>query len=137
MAKILIVEDEEELRNAIRRTLELSGFDVEVAEDGNRALSSIQKDTPDLVLSDIFMPGMEGLEMIRKISVLHPNLPVVVMTGSLDRLFIDLGLKFGAVHGLNKPFSTDELILTIEKSLRAAQSVEENDDVLSAPDDPC
>ena len=136
MAKILIVEDEDELRNAIRRTLEVNGFEVEVAADGRKALSVIQKDTPDLVLTDIFMPGMEGLEMIRKLSTGHPGLPIVVMTGSLDRLFIELGLKFGAVYGLHKPFSTDELLLTIEQSLHGGQAVQEGVDVPRVNDDP-
>lgn len=117
MAKILIVEDEDELRNAIRRTLEINGYEVTTAEEGRKALMLIEKDKPDLVLTDIFMPGMEGLETIQKLAGAHPGLPIVVMTGSLDRLFLDLGLKFGAVHGLNKPFSTDELLIAIDESL--------------------
>lgn len=119
MAKILIVEDEDELRNAIRRTLEMNGYDVVTAGEGRQALKLIGEEQPDLVLTDIFMPGMEGLETIQRLAGAHPGLPIVVMTGSLDRLFLDLGLKFGAVHGLSKPFSTDELLIVIDKSLEA------------------
>ena len=117
MAKILIVEDEDELRNAVRRTLEFNGYEVVTVSEGSQAIKAIQDELPDLVLTDIFMPGMEGLETIRALSSSYPDLPIVVMTGSLDPLFIDMSLRFGAVHGLNKPFSTDELLLVIEQTL--------------------
>ena len=117
MAKILIVEDEDEMRNAVRRTLEFNGYEVVTVSEGSGALKAIERELPDLVLTDIFMPGMEGLETIRMLSSMYPNLPIVVMTGSLDPLFIEMSLRFGALHGLNKPFSTDELLLVIEKGL--------------------
>ncbi len=117
MAKILIVEDEEEMRNAVRRTLQFNGYDVVTVNDGSEALKAIENEKPNLVLTDIFMPGMEGLETIRVLSSMYPDLPIVVMTGSLDPLFIEMSLRFGALHGLTKPFSTDELLLVIEKGL--------------------
>ncbi|MFK7848410.1 MAG: response regulator [Rhodothermales bacterium] len=117
MVKILIVEDEDELRNALRRTLEMNGYEVTLASDGRQGLEEIASNKPDIVLTDIFMPGMEGLETIRTLATKYPELPVVVMTGSLDPLFIELSLRFGALKGLNKPFSADELFMTIEKAL--------------------
>jgi len=67
MAKILIIEDVEEARNSIRRTLEMDGYDVITAPDGKKGLDLIQENIPDLVITDIFMPEMEGLETIRRI----------------------------------------------------------------------
>ncbi len=117
MVKILIIEDDHELRNALRRTLEVNGYEVGMASDGRQGLEEIAVNRPDIVLTDIFMPGMEGLETIRALATNYPGLPVVVMTGSLDPLFIELSIRFGALQGLNKPFSADELLMTIEKAL--------------------
>lgn len=117
MTKILVIEDEEELRAAIRRILVMNGYAVCCARDGRSALAQIKEEPADLILTDIFMPGMEGLETIRMFTARFPDIPVVVMTGTLDNLFIELGLRFGAVCALNKPFDTDELLRVIEQSL--------------------
>lgn len=122
MVKILIIEDDHELLNALRRTLEIHGYEVLMASDGRKGLEQMAVYTPDVVLTDIFMPGMEGLETIRILATNYPDVPVVVMTGSLDPLFIELSIRFGALHGLNKPFSRDELLMAIEKALVPVES---------------
>ena len=83
MAKILIIEDDDAVRHSIRRTLERNGYEVIVASDGKIALNVIEQQTPDAVLTDIFMPDMDGLEFIRKIVKSKPDIPVIAMTGSI------------------------------------------------------
>ena len=114
MAKILIIEDVDEARNSIRRTLEMDGYDVITAPDGKKGLNLIQGDAPDLVITDIYMPEMEGLETIQKIAKSKPNLPVIVITGSP---FMKVGLQFGAACGLCKPFTPEELLFAVTKVL--------------------
>lgn len=134
MAKVLVIEDEVNLQKAIARILSINGYDVTCAKDGRSALDQIREEHPDIVLTDIFMPGMEGLETIRVLASRFPELPIVIMTGSLDTLFIDLGKKFGACEALNKPFSTDELLLVINKSL-TGRTQKKNSDLLTASTD--
>ncbi len=117
MAKVLVIEDEVNLQRAVERILTVNGYEVFCASDGRSALRLIKREHPDIVLTDIFMPGMEGLETIRVLSSSFPELPIVIMTGSLDNLFIDLGKRFGACEALNKPFSSDELLLVMDKCL--------------------
>ncbi|TDI85052.1 MAG: response regulator [Caldithrix sp.] len=117
MAKILIIEDVEEARNSIRRTLEMDGYDVITAPDGKKGLDLIQENIPDLVITDIFMPEMEGLETIRRIIKSKPNLPVIVMTGAIELPFLEAGLHFGAISGLYKPFTPEKLLSAVTKAL--------------------
>ncbi len=117
MAKILIIEDVDEARNSIRRTLEIEGYNVITAPDGKKGLNLIQADAPDLVITDILMPEMEGLETIQKIAKSKPNLPVIVMTGSIGTPYLQAGLHFGAVYGLYKPFTPEKLLSAVTKAL--------------------
>ncbi len=117
MAKILIIEDVDEARNSIRRTLEMDGYDVITAPDGKKGLNLIQGDAPDLVITDILMPEMEGLETIQKIAKSKHNLPVIVITGSIEPYYMKAGLHFGAVCGLHKPFTPEELLFAVTKVL--------------------
>lgn len=115
--KILVIEDVQEARNSIRRTLEMNGYEVMTAPNGQIGLDLVQNDAPDLVITDIFMPEMEGLETIKRITKSNPNLPIIVMTGSVDDPFLNVGLQFGAVCGLYKPFTSEQLISAVSKAL--------------------
>ena len=117
MAKILIIEDVEDARNSIRRTLEMSDYEVIVAPDGKKGLKLIHEQAPDLVITDIFMPEMDGLETIRRIVKSKSNLPVIVITGSIETPFLNAGLQFGAVCGLYKPFTPEQLLSAVHKTL--------------------
>ena len=77
----------------------------------------IEQQAPDAVLTDIFMPEMDGLEFIRKIMKSKPDMPVVAMTGSIETCFLEAALQFGAVYGLYKPFKPEELLSTVQKVL--------------------
>lgn len=117
MTKILIIEDDDAARHSIRRTLERNGYEVIVTPDGQIALNVIEQQTPDAVLTDIFMPEMDGLEFIRKIMKSKPDMPVIAMTGSIETPFLEAALQFGAVYGLYKPFKPEELLSTVQKVL--------------------
>lgn len=87
MTKILIIEDDDAARHSIRRTLERNGYEVIVTPDGKIGLNMIEQQAPDAVLTDIFMPEMDGLEFIRKIMKSKPDMPVIAMTGSIETPF--------------------------------------------------
>lgn len=121
MAKILVIEDDTNARNAISRTLKRNGFEVITAPDGRRGLKLIEEKELDLVLTDIFMPDMDGLETVRAIAKNKSDLPIIAMTGSIEKVFLAAALKFGAISGLSKPFTPDELLCKVNGALKMAK----------------
>ncbi len=117
MAKVLIIEDDEAARDSIRRTLEKNGHEVVVTPEGKKGLNVIEQKSPDAVITDIFMPDMDGLEFIRAVAKSQPNLPVIAITGSIETPFLQAALQFGAVCGLYKPFTKEELLSAVTKAL--------------------
>jgi two-component system nitrogen regulation response regulator GlnG len=107
--KILIVDDEETVRYSFRKLFLEPGFLITEAANGLEALSSIKKDSPDLVLMDIEMPGLNGLEAIQRIKSMKPQLPVIIMTafGTSERVIA--AMKYGAYDYLEKPFDVARL----------------------------
>lgn len=111
MAKLLIVEDDTSIRSFVARALAAAGYSVETAEDGLEGLNKIRQAAGafDLVLSDIRMPAMDGIEMAREISRAFPDLPLMLMTGFADQRERAVELD-GTVRGVvNKPFTLLEL----------------------------
>jgi len=117
MAEILVIDDIEEARNTICKILKRSGYDVIEAHNGKEGLEALEQHHPDLILTDIIMPEMEGLEAIQKIKKLKPNIPIIAFTGSSDSPYLQVALKLGAVTGLYKPFSPKELIIAVRNVL--------------------
>ncbi|MCW5751220.1 MAG: response regulator [Alphaproteobacteria bacterium] len=122
MASILIVEDDPLLCETLRQTLNHAGHAVAVAEDGRAALRAFDAVRPDLVLLDIIMPEMDGLETIRAVRQSVPDIPVIAMSGggqigNLDLL--QVAAKFGANMALRKPFSGRQMLEAIGKALEA------------------
>jgi DNA-binding response OmpR family regulator len=120
VASILLVDDNNELRAVIARSLKLAGHDVFTAADGKAALAILPKVTYDIVLTDIVMPDMEGLELIRSIRKINPAAKIVAMSGGgrgTAEDYLALAKKFGATATLEKPFQLDELNATIAKVL--------------------
>ncbi len=113
--KILIVEDDNELREALCDTLELAGFDFLAAEDAERALVLLQEHQVDMVVSDVNMPGMDGHELLEKIRAGYPALPVMLITafGQVNKAVE--AIKAGAVDYLMKPFDSDALISAVRR----------------------
>ena len=113
MAKILIIDDEEMVRDVLRQTLEREGYQVEAAADGERGLDLFQSWRPDLVITDILMPGKEGLETIRELRAADPDVQIIAISGGGDRgdlNFLRAASMFGAVRTLSKPISRDDLL---------------------------
>jgi two-component system response regulator FlrC len=126
--KILIVEDDNELREALCDTLELAGFDYLAAEDAEQALQLLQLNQVDMVVSDVNMPGMDGHELLEKIRSGYPALPVMLITafGQVNKAVE--AIKAGAVDYLMKPFDSDALISSVRRFAvgeTASQEVEQ------------
>lgn len=120
MAKILVVEDEDILRNVLVKILIKAGFEVQQAGDGNQALELCLWFRPDLVLTDIVMPDKEGLETIQELLEMRPELKIIAMSGggrSGPGSYLSIAVKLGAKATLKKPFMREELISTINSVL--------------------
>jgi len=117
MATILVIDDVNDARATIREMLQRGGYEVIEASNGKEGLIMIDQHTPDVVVTDIFMPEMEGLETIQQIVKTRPHLPVIAFTASITKLYLQTALKFGAIAGLFKPFTQAELLSAVHKAL--------------------
>jgi len=115
--RILVVDDEEQMRDLLAKVLERKGYQVAVSADGSEALALLEREPVDLVVTDVRMPGLDGMEALRAIKELNPETIVLIMTGfgSIDQAV--QAVKEGAYDYINKPFKIDEMLLTIEKAL--------------------
>jgi DNA-binding NtrC family response regulator len=126
--RILIVDDEEVLRDVLDAVLHREGFDVAMAASGEEALSVLDADDAvDLVILDIMLPGISGIDTLRAIRIANPNLPVIVITAysSIDGAIE--AMKHGAYHYIPKPFKNEEVILTVNKALEQRRLSKENE----------
>jgi DNA-binding response OmpR family regulator len=117
MKTILVVDDEPKIADLARDYLEHAGFTVRIAADGQAALTSVRRDRPDLVVLDLGLPGLDGLDVTRAIRR-DSNLPVIMLTARDDELDKLLGLELGADDYLTKPFSPRELVARVRAVLR-------------------
>lgn len=117
--RVLIVDDEASLRMTLAANLELEGFDVEIAQDGREALEMFRARPFDLVLSDIRMPQMNGVELFRELRALAPDLPVVLMTGFAVETLVEQVIREGAFAVLPKPFTIDHVVAALLRAARA------------------
>ncbi|MDY0219541.1 MAG: sigma-54 dependent transcriptional regulator [Desulfobacterium sp.] len=123
---ILIVDDEASIIESLEGILSDEGFEVSHAFNGYEALKKIEADSPDIVLLDIWMPGMDGIETLKEIKKGFPNLPVVMITGhGTIEAAVD-ATKSGAFDFLEKPLSIDRIIVTINNALNFRRLEEEN-----------
>jgi DNA-binding NtrC family response regulator len=115
--RLLVVDDEANARTALAELLRHEGFSVETAADGFKALARFQESTPDLVLTDLKMPGMDGVELLRKLREHDPETVVVLMTafGAVETAVA--AMREGADDYLTKPLNMDELMLVLERAL--------------------
>ena len=116
--KILVVDDEQNMRVALYEALSRGGNQVRVAENGRMALELIAKEAPDLVITDIRMPEMDGIEMLQRIKELQPALPVVIITGYATVETAVEAMKQGAVDYILKPFPVEVIEETVKKVFR-------------------
>ena len=126
--KILIVEDEQDLIKLLRYNLEKEGFRVANTTDGSLALAEIRRDTPDLVILDLMLPGMDGLEVCRQLRRhdRYAALPILMLTARGEEADRVVGLEIGADDYVTKPFSMRELIARVRALLRRHEPVTVN-----------
>jgi two-component system NtrC family response regulator len=132
--RVLVVDDDESLRRVTQVQLEQAGYTTTTAASGHEALALIQKAPPDLVITDLKMPGLSGLELLRKIRADYPEVLVVMLTafGTVESAVE--AMKAGAYDYITKPVHEDELELVVQRSLEHGQLVEENRTLRSSLD---
>ncbi|MFF3854391.1 response regulator transcription factor [Micromonospora sp. NPDC002575] len=116
--RVLVVDDDPTVSDVVRRYLEQDGCEVRLAVDGADGLAAIATHRPDLVVLDLMMPGIDGLEVCRRIRRQLPDLPVIMLTALGEEADRVLGLEVGADDYVTKPFSPRELLLRIRSVLR-------------------
>jgi two-component system response regulator MprA len=116
--KVLVVEDDPDVRAALTRALSFEGYEVAVAEDGGRALEAIVHDPPNLIVLDVMMPFVDGLETCRRLRARGDETPVLILTALGDVSDRVDGLDAGADDYLAKPFALEELLARIRALLR-------------------
>ena len=135
--KILAVDDDDLLRRSLAFNLERSGFNVQTASCAEDALEIVRQTHPDLIILDISLPGMDGLEALRKLRD-EMGIPVILLTARRRELDEVLGLELGADDYITKPFDFDVLLAHIKAVLRRAQSLDgpavENSQLVSVGD---
>ncbi|ONI90651.1 DNA-binding response regulator [Actinosynnema sp. ALI-1.44] len=119
---VLVVDDDETVRDVVRRYLELAGHEVTLAGDGEQALELVARSEPDLIVLDLMLPGIDGLEVCRRIRQ-RSAVPVVMLTALGEEENRIAGLQLGADDYVTKPFSPRELALRVGSVLRRARAV--------------
>jgi CheY-like chemotaxis protein len=134
LSRILVIDDDPAVRMTIKLVLERDGHAVELATDGLAGMKAIKAGGIDLLIVDIFMPGMDGIETIREVHRHQPGLPAIVISGtSLDAPglrepglktpdFLAMAVKLGAVRSLQKPFKPRDIIGAVRQCLGAAEA---------------
>lgn len=120
---LLIVDDEEPIRDILSRILRLDGYDCEVAADGLEALRKASMKTFALVLLDISMPGLSGIEVLRRLAADHPDIYVIMLTGTADTKTYIEALKLGACDYIGKPFDLDDVSARVKRALEIRRLV--------------
>src|SRR6056297_1637028 len=124
--KVLIVDDEKEIRELIRDYLEVEGFQVKMAEDGEKALNFFDSFKPDIIVLDIMLPKVDGME-ICKIIRGKSNIPILMLSAKKSDVDKVLGLGLGADDYMTKPFSPKELVARIKAQLRRVKQFSNSD----------
>ena len=132
--RILVVDDEPQITRVLRRSLISQGYDVHIASDGESALQTFGDWTPDLVVTDLAMPSMNGLELCRQLRAIS-RVPIIVLSVRGEEKTKVEALDCGADDYVTKPFGMDELLARIRATLRRAPAVQdESSKILSAGD---
>lgn len=116
--RVLVVDDEESIRKLVEYNLAQAGYEVAVAEDGLQALDMIQQQRVDMVVLDLMLPGIGGLELCKRLRQQHSRVPIIMLTARGEEIDRVLGLEMGADDYVTKPFSPRELVARVRAVLR-------------------
>ncbi|NMO57350.1 response regulator transcription factor [Actinoplanes sp. TBRC 11911] len=130
-SSVLVVDDDRTVSDVVRRYLEQAGHRVRLAEDGATALAAIAAERPGLVVLDLMMPGIDGLEVCRRVRLELPDLPIIMLTALGEEADRVLGLEVGADDYVTKPFSPRELVLRVRSILRRSGTTEPEPEMLA------
>ncbi|MFM9021748.1 MAG: response regulator, partial [Sediminibacterium sp.] len=125
MASILIIDDEKSIRNVLRDILQHEGYQVEEAADGEQGMKLFQSKTFDLVLCDIKMPKMDGMEVLQQMMAVNPEIPVVMISGHGSIENAVEAVKKGAYDFISKPPDLNRLLITLRNALDKNNLVKE------------
>lgn len=123
-ANILVVEDEEHLHEALKLNLELEGYAVTSAYNGGDALKAVQNEYFDLIIMDIMLPGIDGINVTENIRVQQNEVPILILSAKNTGADRVLGLRKGADDYLTKPFNLEELLLRVEKLIEKNKKIQ-------------
>ena len=128
--RILVVDDEKILRNLLERTLQVSGYEVDCAEDGMEAVEQLQATPYRIVITDLMMPRMDGMELLRYIKKNHPDTAVIIITGfaSIDSAM--MAVREGAYDYITKPFQIEAILHSVEKARERVELVQEKQQLI-------
>jgi DNA-binding response OmpR family regulator len=122
MTKILLVEDEPNMRLGLKDNLEYEGYDVDIAEDGEIGLTKILQNNYDLVIMDVMMPKISGFDVCKNVRKSGITTPIILLTAKGEEIDKVLGLELGADDYVTKPFSLRELLARVKAILRRSES---------------
>ncbi len=124
--RILVIDDESAIRDSLKMILEYEGYEVQGAATGQDGLVIADREQPDLVLLDIKMAGMDGLEVLQRLKGAHEALPVVMISGHATVSTAVEATKLGAFDFIEKPLSTERVLVTVRNALDRHRLVDEN-----------
>jgi two-component system, NtrC family, nitrogen regulation response regulator NtrX len=125
-ARILVIDDDAEIRKSFKMTLEYAGYDVTLAATGDEGVKLAEQEAPDLVFCDIKMPGMDGLEVLQKLQHLKDVMPVVVITGNADIQNAVEATRLGAFDFIEKPVSSERMLVSVRNAVDTRRLKTEN-----------
>jgi len=128
-SRVLVIDDEAAIRDSLRMILEYESYRFRGAASGQEGLDLVQRERPDVVLLDIKMPGMDGMEVLRKLRALDESLPVVMISGHGTTATAVEAIRLGAIDFLDKPLSSERVIVTLQNVLRQSELTSENRDL--------
>lgn len=123
MESILIVDDESGIRIVMRAILEKEGYSVLEASDGNEAIIQFGKHRPDLVVTDLLMPGKDGIEILFELRQINRKAKIIALSGGgriRPENYLNYAMKLGAIAAIEKPFTSEEFLMVINQALAAA-----------------
>ncbi|WP_315707023.1 MULTISPECIES: response regulator FixJ [unclassified Bradyrhizobium] len=126
-ARVYVIDDDEAMRDSLNFLLDSSGFEVTLFENAQSFLDTLPKLSFGCVVSDVRMPGIDGIELLKRMKVEHSSFPIVVMTGHGDVPLAVEAMKLGALDFLEKPFEDERLVAMIESAIRRAEPAAKNE----------